>query len=235
MLTLVTASDTKFFLFLIRLIDNVINISNKKKIEIRIIVYNLGMTNAEMEKLNVYKRVTLEHFNFNKYPDYVSLEKFNGNNCSYAWKPIIIYDVCEKYGGLVHWMDTRNLYSNFNTLIKILKNDYIYTPLSDGNVEKWTHQKCIDYLNGLKYKNNKMRNAAIVGINYDIKWIKEFVKEWRDLALIKECICPEGSDRKNHRQDQSLLTLLYYKYNDIHKFKIINNYIDSSIHRPLKK
>ena len=44
-----------------------------------------------MEKLNVYKRVTL-----NK-TDYVSLEKFNGNNCSYAWKPIIIYDVCEKY------------------------------------------------------------------------------------------------------------------------------------------
>ena len=118
---------------------------------------------------------------------------------------------------------------------EILKNDYIYTPLSDGNIETWTHQKCIDYLNGLKYKDNKMRNAAIVGINYDIKWIKEFVKEWRDLALIKECICPEGSDRKNHRQDQSLLTLLYYKYNDIHKFKIINNYIDSSIHRPLKK
>ena len=45
MLTLVTASDTTFFLFLIRLINNVINISNKKHIEIRIIVYNLGMTN----------------------------------------------------------------------------------------------------------------------------------------------------------------------------------------------
>ena len=31
MLTLVTASDTNFFLFLIRLVNNVINVSNKKK------------------------------------------------------------------------------------------------------------------------------------------------------------------------------------------------------------
>ena len=235
MLTFVTASDTTFFLFLIRLINNVINISNKKHIEIRIIVYNLGMTNVEIEKLNVYKRVTLEHFNFNKYPEHVSLEKFNGNNCSYAWKPIIIYDVCEKYGGLIHWMDTRNLYSNFNTLIKILKKDYIYTPLSDGDIEKWTYPKTIEYMNCINYKKYNMRNAAIIGINYDIPWIKEFVKEWRNLALIKECICPDGSNRKNHRQDQSLLTILYYKYQDKYKFKILNHYIDSSIHRPLKK
>ena len=26
--------------------------------------------------------------------------------------------------------------------------------------------------------------------------------------MIKECIAPEGSDRKNHRQDQALLTVL---------------------------
>jgi len=27
--------------------------------------------------------------------------------------------------------------------------------------------------------------------------------EWKDLVLIKKCICPYGSDRNNHWQDMS--------------------------------
>ena len=78
------------------------------------------MSETEINELKTFLNITLEHFNFDKYPEHVSLKKYNGNNCTYAWKPIIIYDVCEKYGGLVHWFDTRSRYSNFNRLINIL-------------------------------------------------------------------------------------------------------------------
>ena len=85
-------------------------------------------------------------------------------------------------------------------------------------------------MNGDRFKNYSPRCAATIGINYNIDWVRKLIKEWRDLALIKECICPDSSDRSNHRQDQAVLSILFYKYKDIYKFKNICNYVDFSIH-----
>jgi len=233
MLTLVTGADTKYFKFLKQLLNNVIKISNSKNINIRIIVYDLGMNKNEIDEIKKFSYVTLESFNFDKYPEHVSLEKYNGFNCSYAWKPIIIHEVCEKYGGLVHWMDTRSLYFDFNNMINILKNDFIYTPTSSGNVKKWTYPTTLEYMNGYKYIDRECRAGGIFGINYDIEWCKMFVEEWKNLALVKECICPENSNRDNHRQDQAVLTILFYKYQEKYNFKYINYYVDLSVHNSL--
>ena len=234
MLTLTTGANSgKYFRYLKQNLTNVINVSNNKNIPIRIIVYNLGMNQAEIKEIQSFQYVILENFEFSKYPEHVSLKKYYGRNCTYAWKPIIVYDVCEKYGGMVHWMDTRNLYTDFTNLIEILKTEYLYSPLTSGNIKKWTHKTCLKYMNGYKYKTYRNRNAAVVGINYDIDWVKKFIKEWKDLALVKECICPEGSSRRNHRQDQAVLTILYYKYQDRYKFKNICEKIDLSTHNEL--
>ena len=86
----------------------------------------------------------------------------------------------------------------------------------------------MDY--GYKYLEYEPRAAGIIGINYNINWCRDLITEWKDLALIKECISPELSDRSNHRQDQSILSILYYKYNDIYNFRMINHYIDITPH-----
>ena len=65
-------------------------INMNKNIEIRIIVYNLGMNQYEIKEINLFPYITLKNFDFNKYPEHVSLEKYYGKNCTYAWKPIII-------------------------------------------------------------------------------------------------------------------------------------------------
>ena len=234
MLTLITGANSgNYFNFLKQVLNNVIEVSNSKNIQIRIIVYNLGMNESEIKEIKLFQYVILENFDFNKYPEHVSLEKYYGHYCNYAWKPIIIYDVCEKYGGLVHWLDTRNLYYDFNNLIKILETEYIYTPTSCGTIKRWTHPTCLEYMNGYKYENLIPRAGGIIGINYNICWIKELIKEWRDLALVKKCICPGGSDRSNHRQDQAILSILFYKYKDIYKFKNIQHYVDLSVHNKL--
>lgn len=231
MLTLVTGANTgKYFQLLRKNLNNVIKVSNEKNIEIQIIVYNLGMTNNEADEIKLFSYVTLKEFDFNKYPEHVSLEKYYGLNCNYAWKPIIIHEVCEKYGGMVHWMDSANLYSDFTNLIQILKENYIYTPISSGTIKEWTFPTCLNYMKGYKYQNYPPRGAGIFAVNYDIEWVKKFVKEWKELALIKECICPEGSNRNNHRQDQALLSILYYKYQEIYNFNMINYLVDLSIH-----
>jgi hypothetical protein len=235
MLTLVTGANTgKYFDYLKQLLRNVIDIARKNNIIIRVVVYDLGLNEQEKEEIRYsFEDIILEKFDFSKYPEHVSLEKYNGKYCSYAWKPIIIYEVCEKYGGLVHWMDTRNLYTDFNFLIKILQINHIYTPITSGSVEKWTHPTCMNYMNGHKYKNLHPRAANIVGINYDIDWVKDLIGEWKDLSLVRECIYPDGSDRNNHRQDQAVLTILYYKYMEKYKFKDIQGYVEVRPHNNL--
>ena len=39
---------------------------------------------------------------------------------------------------------------------------------------------------------------------------QDIIWEWLQLSKIKDFIQPEGSNRRNHRQDQSLLSLIYY-------------------------
>ena len=99
MLTLVIGANYTYFNYLKQLLNNVIKISNDKNIQIQIIVYNLGLINIQLDEIKLFSYVILENFDFDKYLEYVSLEKYNGFNCSYVWKLIIIYEVCEKYGG----------------------------------------------------------------------------------------------------------------------------------------
>jgi len=233
-LVLVGGANFKYYDYSIRVLNNIIKIINNeehKNINIIIIFYDLGLEDEQIKNLrNIFKNIIFKKFFFDKYPEHVSLEKYNGENCTYAWKPIIIYEVCEEYGNLVYWFDTRSFFYNFINIIKILNNDYIYSPKSADDIEKWTHNNSLEYMDCYKYIKYKPRAGGIFGINYNIEWCKNLVIEWKNLALIKECISPVGSNRLNHRQDQAILSILYYKYNDKYNFNIIDNYIDMLPH-----
>jgi hypothetical protein len=236
MLTIVTGSDSKYFIFLRQLLDNVTTVVKNKfhsNIKVNIVVYDLGLTDEESEKIKLYPDIIVEKFNFSLYPEHVSLEKYNGLNCNYSWKPIIIQEVCEKYNNMIYWIDTQCLLSDFTNLIDILNKNYIYTPISSGLVSLWTHETTLKYMDAYKYTSYSSRSAGVFAINYNIEWCKELVKEWKNLALIKECICPEGSDRSNHRQDQAILSILYHKYQEKHRFKIIDELVGIKIHQSL--
>jgi hypothetical protein len=58
------------------------------------------------------------------------------------------------------------------------------------------------------------RDGAIVGVDLTNQGAVRVLEEWAHLAQQKDCIAPPGSDRENHRQDQAVLTLLYYAYTD---------------------
>jgi hypothetical protein len=144
-----------------------------------------------------------------------------------------IFDVCEKYGDLVHWFDTKNLYNNFNRIIKIVMKEGIYVPASNHTIKKWNHPKTLEYMDGFKYCEKQARAAGVTTVNYNLEWCKNLVGEWKKFSLIKECIIPEGSDRNNHRQDQSVLEILYFKYQEIYKYKVIDEFIDLEVQKPL--
>ena len=48
-------------------------------------------------------------------------------------------------------------------------------------------------------------------MDYANQEAREIIHKWKELALVKECIAPVGSNRSNHRQDQSILSILIYQ------------------------
>lgn len=243
MLTIVTGCNSRYFKFLIQVVDNVIIAKRNNKFnpgcKIDIVVYNLGLTDKEANYLSKqYPDIIIEKFKFSQYPEHVSLEKYNGINCNYSWKPIIIYEVCEKYNNMVYWIDTRCLIQDLTKVLAIVSENGIYSPdtgySSDDAIYKWTHNTTLNYMDARKYQHCRPRSGGIFLINYNIDWCKKLVTEWKNLALVKECICPDGSSRSNHRQDQSILSILYHRYKEKYGFKVINQCIGITRHNSLK-
>jgi len=232
MLTIVSGSNDIFFPCLKQLLNNL-----KKYSEgIRIVIYDLGL---KIEQKIILKETNSnfiwEELDYNQYPEHVNLSKYHCN--TYAFKPIVIDDACQKYRGFLAWFDSSVLFQeDFSELVNIIKNHGLYSPRSNRTIRQMTHPRTFSYFNlksrdySKKILDLNQRHAGLFGINYNLKWCQNLIREWKDLSLIKDCICPPGSTRDNHRQDQSIWSLLFYKYQRKYKFKIINHFINFTVH-----
>ena len=205
----------------------------------KIVIYNLGISVVNWtilrENFSMKKKMVYETFDYSKYPSFVNIEINSGH---YAWKPLLIRETVEKWGEDIYvWMDAGNLTSEktcWHDLDYFIHAYGIYTPTSDGNIEKWTHPKTIEWMGLSCIGSLNNRNGAIFGFYYK-DWVKEFIQEWSSYSVIQECIAPEGSSRENHRQDQSILTLLYYKYQEKIGFPIEDGYFGIDIHKDMRE
>ena len=168
----------------------------------------------------------------------IDIKKFlniNINAGEYAWKPAIINEVANQYKGIIIWCDAGDIFYNVDTLIYVVKNNYLYTPTSSGSINERTDIRTLNILSK-KYDINinfNSRNAACIGFNTNIDWIQNFLKEWLEYSLNKDCIAPLNHNRSIHRWDQSILTVLYYHYLYIYKFTMIDYYIEFDIHKDI--
>jgi hypothetical protein len=233
---IVTGASDNHYLTLINMIKSYINYAN----EHTLIVYNLGLNNDKW--LNIqnlflkYNNIIYKIFDYSKYPSWFNINIEAGQ---YAWKPTIIYNTfLENKNETIIWMDSGNLIlEKLNKLEEFTLNNGIYSFTSSGDIQKWTHPETIKYLN-CTFLNNENRNAACIGFNTSNDFVKDFLLEFYNCAQTKECICPDGSSRDNHRQDQAVFTILYYKYKYIYKFISCNhsdgnNHLGYSIHNDI--
>ncbi len=226
---IITGCNSLYFKLWINLYNSIQHFFPNSKIYF----FDLGISDDEIKYLEKCKIIYYK-FDFNKYEDWVNI---NNNAGQWAWKSQCIKYIVDNINidndirQYVAWFDSRNLLkSNLEYIFKFIDTNGIFTDTTDGTVQKWTVPKTIQYLNADKYINLNMRNAALPIFNINIKWVRDFINEYAKLSLIKDCISPEGSDRSNHRQDQSILTILYYKYKDIYNFEESNFNNCISIH-----
>lgn len=219
---LLTCANQNYFNALKQFINNV------KKVNIdfdNFIVYDIGLTSEQENELYILQaeyKFNIYKLDFSKYPEHVNLnlEKWSGLNNSYAFKAIIIYKVLQNINVPLIYMDCGcgfNMETIDKTLINISKNHfYIHIANNKNSIESIE----LNHPNTLKHfdiKNTEIitYSANFIGIDYNNDAIKKIINEWYNYAMKQEIICPIGSNRNNHRQDQSVLSCILHnsKYN----------------------
>ena len=206
---IITGASDNHYLTLMNMIDSFIRYNDGHKL----IIYNLWVEESKWnhikEKYNHHDFI-FKVFDYSKYPEWFNINIEAGH---YAWKPTIIYNTFLEYTDeIVVWMDAGNLINeNLQKLERFLIDNYIYSATSGGTIKEWTHPSTIEYLDCTN-TGNENRNGACLGFNTKIDLVKDFITEFYNCAMDKNCIAPDGSSRKNHRQDQAVFTVLFYKY-----------------------
>jgi hypothetical protein len=225
---IITGADDRYILTLLNFINYHIKIGVKLE---NIIVYDLGFNEYNLQNVKniLQDKTEIKRFNFEEYPEHVDLKKYNGLNCSYAFKPIIIHNEANINTNIpVIWLDCacKITINQLKQMIYSINNIGLYSPV--GNLEKTIESIELNHpqtlgligLNRYQHLNElQIRLAGICGVNYSNFNGKTILDDWYKYSLDKNCIIPEGSSRNNHRQDQTILSALIFlhekKYNII--------------------
>jgi hypothetical protein len=236
MITFVTAASFNHSKSLVQFLSSLSSVNY----EYQIYVYDLGDLPDEYKTnlLEKFPKIKLKVFDYSKYPSYFNVQVNAGE---YAWKPTLINEVLEELkinldlengNNYLIWCDAGNLIAgNIHSLLINTNKTRIFSPTSLGNIREFTYHTVCEYFNihnNTRMLNLENRNAAVMSFYITSKEVQEFIHDYAKYAQIKEAICPEGSNRSNHRQDQALFTILYYFFAMEYKYDIINEY-DSCI------
>lgn len=193
----------------------------------KLVIYNLGFNKDNLQKIkNIQQKYSfiLKTFNYDLYPEHVDLRKYNGISCSYAFKPIIIYNEANEKSNnnkIIIWMDSANRFNNNNILQMCLfsKQYGFYSPISAyentiESIELNNHKIVREY--GITSDEHKTKlksiSANIISIDYSNNAGFYILNNWYNDSLNKDKICPEGTNRNNNRQDQTILSIIVYLY-----------------------
>ncbi|MEP0984705.1 DUF1647 domain-containing protein [Ekhidna sp.] len=232
---IITAANSKFYKSFCLLMYSYRQAKEYENSEV--IFYDLGLSEDQARTIKTKSNQIFEHvdyrtFNYENYPDFVK-PSFN----TYSWKPIIIHLCSQETKGNFLWMDSANcILKNLNPIWREIETQLTYAPISgSGRLEEWTMQQTLDYLNVPKeFYSKRNRAGNTFGFSNKSEVVRELITKWKDLALVKECIRPEGANRTNHRDDQSLLTILLLDYANKGHLKLTTDEVDISSGHPTK-
>lgn len=177
----------------------------------------------EMKIMNIIFRNHHSHgklyyrkYDFSHFPDWfdISDEQIRGG---YSWKVISYYDVLEETKRIVVWSDGGNqLPVTLDREMFRVHEFGLYSPYSGGSLQSWVHGKSLKFMGA-----NRMLRKAMLGkgmctggylfINYQNETVmNQVLFPLLECAYTRRCISPYGSSRKNHRQDQAILSLLVH-------------------------
>ncbi|ORX60423.1 hypothetical protein DM01DRAFT_1342905 [Hesseltinella vesiculosa] len=217
--TIVTAASANHLCALESLLYNLYDYRAQFPAFPRIIVYNLGVNKTtQLPTLHQLRDNGLIDelltFEYDAYPAFWDISASAGE---YGWKTAMVYETAKRVGGRLLWLDAGNqITSAFLSQVidNIQQGDGFWSPRSAFRMARLTHPGMFDYFQAdpNDYARNINCNGAVFGLDASNQTIMDTIIEpWYQCGLDKNCIAPPGSSRKNHRQDQAVLTFLAYR------------------------
>jgi hypothetical protein len=208
-ITLATCANNRFFGACLTLIESAQRTS--RPILQEILVYDLGLAKWQkwaLDKLDLVTVVAFPEHLKDIYPGFMDPIQF-------AWKTYLWLNLQERaeYG---FYIDAGiEILQPLQPALDVIKNQGILIVEDpDWTTGTMTHQKCIEIMQASTQELDRMMLCAgIVGVSQKGPY-KELFKEAFEYAKIPDCIRgPRKKGPNQHRQDQSLLSILSARYN----------------------
>ena len=194
-----------------------------RRLDARVDCYDLGLTDDERRALPRWDRLSLQRFNYAAYPPHLDVAVNAGE---YAWKPVIVADVVDRVRASgapddVLWTDAGSYFHALEPIAeRVRASRGVWVRRSSGTMRQWTHPSMFEYLKADAdgYAERPNADATLVGFatghpSPDVRErvYRDVIGPWKACALARDCIAPLGSSRKNHRQDQAVLSYLVHR------------------------
>ena len=193
--------------------------------EKKIILFDLGLTEAQRTNLSQRSYLDFRPFPFEEYKNVPYLK----NLFMYGWKPLITQKISLE-SDVIMYSDAsvRMISCNIRPALEHLLKFPIFpgNPAQHYKAIEFTHDGMMKYLEFPKTRKSIadvptfQTGVWLILVNGDSR--KKIIEPWVDCALHKECMAPEGSQRKPcnmtkkhdghyigcHRYDQSAINLI---------------------------
>lgn len=202
---IITGADTRYFAASKKLLKSIRQYEPRAKV----VYWDLGLSKNEKRELkSEFSEIQIKHFDFDSYPGFFRLERE-----SYAWKgPIVKQSLEIAFDREYLWLDARcELIARLWKLRLVSFFPGILLFKAAGTNLEWTHPETRDYFSKFERFARYPQMAATAIFFRRRRKTLELVSKWSSYSFRQEVIAPEGSNRSNHRQDQSLLSNLYYE------------------------
>ena len=196
-----------------------------RRLGARVECYDLGLTAAEVRALPRWAGFLYHKFDYAAHPPHLDVAVNAGE---YAWKPVIVADVVDRLRAAgatadVVWADAGSYFHELAPLSsRVRASGGLWVRRSAGTMRQWTHPSMFTRLgesvSSADYADRRNADATLIGFAIASagaaagqRLYNAVIAPWRSCALDRDCIAPPGSSRKNHRQDQAVLSYLVHK------------------------
>lgn len=208
-LTFVTASDTSHARSLVNLITSI----RLETPAAQVVIFDLGMTRSELRNLKgTFPMVKVEPFPYEEFPDYFDVRVEAGQ---YAWKAQCVERVAVHSSGDLFWIDAGCVVTGgLKRVRKVLGRRGVFADKTVGPSSRWTHPLTFAALDAGREEVELTRDqlaATFIGFRVGSSNADRLISAWAQYSRDRNIIAPPGSSRINHRQDQSIFSILMYR------------------------
>jgi len=202
--SIITATNSPYFESLLGLISSI----HKFGYDLvdRIIVYDIGLDNSEINILKGLEKVDVIQFTEeekNLHPEFLVGK-------SHVYKNYCLQHA-SKFSENVLWVDSGACFiNNFDEIFEKINSEEIFF-VGDIHLNKtYTHDECVSIMNATEEElmSNQLW-SGLVGFKSGGKY-QELIDLSSEFSLTPNCC---NGNHQNHRHDQSILSILAYRYN----------------------